>query len=314
MRGRVRHSFGRCRARVKERSLRSTRPTEDDVTETAHDNGTTPLRPVSDLAGMPVEDAAGHNIGELFGTLAEAATGLLRYFDLALYGRSRHVLVPVGHARIERRLDAPHVRLRAATLDELEDIPPYHADPSAIDDPYERALLHAYGRSFHGERYYAHPAYDHSGLYAGDHLLLHDDGTTGHTALQPLGDLHGAAFTDGVADVRGWPLMAGSGEHAGAVADAIADRAARVIRYVVVERRDGTRRIVPVGFLRLDPDERVVRAPGLHDADVEALPAYEGGAPARELEEAVRRTLEQRVSDRRRYDMPDFAYVAPPRD
>jgi hypothetical protein len=270
--------------------------------------GPEPLRPISDLAGMPVEDASGHNIGELFGALAEARSGLLRYFDLSLFNRSRHILVPVGHARVENRIDEPRLRLRAATLDELEKIPPYHARPEDIDDPYERALLHAHGRSFHGERYYAHPAYDHSGLYAGDHPVLRGYDVEGEAhALRPLRELRNVAFAGNDADVRGWSVEAADGESAGVVDDLIVDTAVREIRYAIVMLSGDERRVlIPVGFLRLDRGAAVVRAPGLSADDVRALPAYGGGEVDRDAEDATRAALEARVLARNRYASPDF--------
>jgi hypothetical protein len=270
--------------------------------------GPEPLRPVSDLAGMPVEDATGHNIGELFGALAEADSGLIRYFDLALFGRSRHVLVPVGHARVENRIDSPRLRLRAATLDELERIPSYHARPEDIDDPYERALLNAHGRSFHGERYYAHPAYDHSGLYAGDHPVLRGYDVEGEAhALRPLRELPNVAFAGNEHDVRGWPVETTDGSTPGSIDDLIVDTAVREIRYTLVTV-DGTakRVLIPVGFLRLDPDARVVRAPGLDADDLAALPGFDGDEVDRETEAALRAAIEERVRRRGRHNSPDF--------
>ena len=61
-----------------------------------------PLRPLSDLAGTPVDDVEGQSAGTVYGALAEAETGLVRYFDVALPDGDRHVLVPIGHARLER--------------------------------------------------------------------------------------------------------------------------------------------------------------------------------------------------------------------
>jgi hypothetical protein len=270
-----------------------------------------PLRPVSDLAGMPVEDAAGHNVGELFGALAEAETGLLRYFDLALFGRARHVLVPVGHARIENRIDEPRVRLRAATLDELERIPAYHADPTRIDDPYERALLHAHGRAFHGERYYAHPAYDHTGLYAGEHPLVRGDDDAADTALRSLGELSNVSFAAGEPDVRGWPLHTGDGTHAATVEDLIVDVAGRQVRYTVLATTAARRVLLPVGFVRVDQEAELLRAPGLQPADLAALPEYGGGDVERADEDALRDALQDRLAARRRYEAPDFRSPLP---
>lgn len=132
------------------------------------------LRSVRDLAGLPVEDAGGLPIGRLYGALAEAETGLLRYMDLSLDALDRHVLVPIGHARVHRQDGGTRVRLRAALLEELQQVPPFPAEAAGLADPFERALLEAYGRTFHGERYYAHPAFDHRGLYAGEHPVVPD--------------------------------------------------------------------------------------------------------------------------------------------
>jgi hypothetical protein len=270
------------------------------------------LRPVSDLAGTPVEDADGRSIGELFGALAEADSGLLRYFDLSLFNRARHVLVPVGHGRIEQRIDEPRLRLRAATLEDLERIPAYHADPDAMDDPYERALLHAYGRSFHGERYYAHPAYDHRGLYAGEHPLVRggDDAAAG--GLAPASSLPSLVFAAGAPDVRGQPLESGDGSRGAVIDDLIVDIRERQVRYVVARTGPGRRVLLPVGFLQADDRAGVVRAPGLLEGDLDALPAWKGGAVEREEEEALRSAIAALLDDRRRrYDGPDYRHHHP---
>src|SRR5436853_122536 len=82
-----------------------------------------PRRPVLDLAGAPVMDTHGHYAGELYGALAEVDSGLLRYVDLALFNAPRHVLVPIGHTRVDRKADRVEVQLRAATREELCNMP-----------------------------------------------------------------------------------------------------------------------------------------------------------------------------------------------
>jgi hypothetical protein len=293
------------------------------------------LRAVPDLAGTPVEDASGLSVGAMFGALAEADTGLIRYIDLSLERLDRHVLVPIGHTRIrEVEREGPRIRLRAALLEELEQIPPFPADVAHIDDPFERALLEAYGRSFHGERYYAHPSYDHSGVYAGDYPVVQGEEPseasqeTGQTAAPPRGDagpgrpadagdmangrltrlayLPGWRVARGEPDVRQWPLLLDDGTQV-QVQDLVVEPAAEKVRYLVVRTSDGRgARLLPIGFLQIDGSEQRVRAPGLDVTDLDALPEYEGGGVSREQEDRVCAALRRRMGGRRRYQLPDF--------
>jgi hypothetical protein len=286
------------------------------------------LRSVPDLRGVSVEDATGLTVGELFGALAEVETGLVRYVDLSLAASDRHVLVPIGHTRVrQQERDGPRIRLRAALLEELEQIPPFPADVSHVDDPFERSLLEAYGRTFHGERYYAHPSYDHHGIYAGDHPVLFGDGGeggapvcgSGETVLEATGPeyegarqlrrlsyLPGWRVARGEPDIRGWTLMLDDSD-AASVRDLIIEPAAGKVRYVVVETTDGQlARLLPVGFLHVDEGAGAVRAPGLHAADLQALPDYGGGGVTREEEDRLCAVLRRRLRGHRRYHLPDF--------
>jgi hypothetical protein len=265
------------------------------------------LRAVPDLRGVRVEDASGIPVGVLWGALAEAETGLLRYVDLELETLDRHVLVPIGHARVDGEADdGPCIRLRAALLEQLEQVPPFAADVSHIDDPYERALLEAYGRTFHGERYYAHPAYDHSGIYVGDHPVVSGDGASDEP-LSRLSYLSGWRVASGENDIRGWPLvLAGDGTRLN-VRDLIIDTDAERVRYVVVPTPDGNgARLIPIGFLRVDADAKTVVAEGFTADDVAGLPAYAGGGVTRVAEDAVNAALRRTFAGRRRYLLPDF--------
>lgn len=275
--------------------------------ETAAD--TTVLRAVPDLRGLRVEDASGIPVGELYGALAEAESGLLRYLDLALESTDRHVLVPIGHARVQDADREPSIRLRAALLEQLERVPPFPADVAHIDDPFERALLEAYGRTFHGERYYAHPAFDHDGIFAGEHPIIGDGGADmDEVMLQRLSYLAGWRVAAGEHDIRGWPLVLRESDRRLRITDLVIDTAAERVRYVVVEMPGGGARLVPIGFLHIDADANVVRTDALTLDDVAELPAYGGGGVTREYEERVQAALRRLLSGSRRYLLPDYRH------
>jgi len=262
------------------------------------------LRAVTDLAGTPVSDAGGRPIGELYGALVEADTGLLCYLDLSLDEQPRHVLVPIGHARVLEKEDEPAVRLRAAVLDDLLDVPLYDPD-TPLDPPAEHEILAAHGRTFYGERYYAHPAYDHSGLYAGEDAIL--VGEANGEGLAPLSALEHMRVAADNPDPRGWTFESMDGERIGRVRDLLVDTDALAVRYLAVERAaDDACLLLPVGFVSLQPARQTVLAPGLTRADLESLPAWTGEHVDRADEERVRAALLARLLPARRGALPDF--------
>lgn len=266
------------------------------------------LSPVPDLGGLPVSDAGGRPIGRLFGSLAEADSGLIRYLDLSLDDAQRHVLVPIGHARI--RDGRPRVRLRAAVRDDLERIPSWSG---TLEDGYERDVIMAYGRSLYGHPYYAHPAYDHSGLYAGEHPIVRKPEpppprpakVAPHLAL--LSRRSDYEIVPGEPDIEGWALMTDADLPSGTVIDLVIDVDDERVRYVVVDVTDGGGRVLlPVGFLQLDEPDRSVYAPGLRHDDLADLPRYTAEEIAADYEGLVWDALHNRLLDRRRYALPDF--------
>lgn len=271
-----------------------------------------PLTAVRDLAGVPVLDVDGKDAGELYGALAEAETGLVRYLDMAVARSDRHVLVPVGHTRLEEGNTGTRAQLRAVTREELLEIPAFKKDFEQLTDEYHQAVLAAFGRFLYGERYYAHPAYDHSGLYAGEHPIMREpEGAPAPVedgpALHPLSRLSGYRVVPDEPDVRGWPLITRGQDRAGRVEDLLVDTDALQVRYLVVSlEREDQPRLVPVGFLHVAPDDKEVRAPALSAEDLPQLPGYEPGPVSREEEKRVREVLDDILSGPRRFDRPDF--------
>ena len=228
------------------------------------------LEPHRDLAGLAVHDAADLLTGHVFGVLTEADTGLIRFLDVDIDGKVRHVLIPVGHARLEEMLGQKRIRLRAATLEDLENVPAYRGETPSRQ--LARDVLAAHGRFFRGDRYYAHPAYDHGGLYAGEHPIVRTapDAQPSST-LERLSNSSEFRIAEGESDVRGWQVLDAAGQVIGEIVELIIDTAAEKVRYVVVRTADGAEKLLPIGYLDLDPARQHVLAPGLTVNDVNAL-------------------------------------------
>jgi len=265
------------------------------------------LRPVPDLAGTEVFDVEGKHAGTVYGSLVDAASGLIRYIDLALADSNHHVLVPIGHTRL--RPDHDELELRAATIRDLQQIPTYEPH-QPLDGEYQRRLLAAHGRLFHGERYYAHPAYDHGGLYAGEHPIVHDDaGAEPLSPLRRLSEIEEYDVAGGEPDIRGWPLVDTNGRRAGTIEDLLFDPDEKKVRYALL-RPQGQPTApltpIPVGLLEIAGDTQEVHTPTLSRDDLQALPPYYPGHFNRPEEDLVLQTIATRLAGPRHYDRPDF--------
>jgi hypothetical protein len=248
-------------------------------------------------------------IGETYGVLTEAETGLVRFFDVSLEGRQRHVLVPTGHARVEKSLGRMRLRLRAATAAELDAIPSYEPHIAWQEDEYQHDLLQAFGKLFQGQRYYAHPSYDHTGLYAGANPLLRDP----LAPLSPEGLLRLSAARDfrvaeGEADIRGWDLRGVGGARIAVVSDLLIDTRAEQVRYVLLRREaDDNETALPVGYVDLGKDYVSCR---LDEEDLMALPLVDTDAFDRSKEAELQLALDRRLRGSRTYQRPDFRSAA----
>ncbi len=306
------------------------------------------LHAVRDLAGLPVDDVAERPVGEVYGLLIEEGSGLIRYLDIAERAQERHVLAPIGHTRLEDHADGTRVRLRAAMREDLAEIPAYDRTDPRLDEAYESVVLAAYSALFYGERYYAHPAYDHHALYAGLHPVVaaRTDGGSRLVALSTLVPPAAAAAAEAdaatahddaaaavgpAASVLGAEVRAADGVHAGRVVDLLVQRDTGLPRYGVVEREDATRVPIPIGYLTRAPagaggapggeaqaapraaSRERVRLQGLRAAELASFPVMEPGATLdRDGEDALRAALERALSGERRFDRIDFASAATP--
>jgi hypothetical protein len=270
---------------------------------------TDPLRPSADLDQLPVYDADEIPIGRTFGVLTEADSGLVRYFDVSLEGRRRHVLVPVGHARIEQHLGKLRLRLRAAAAEDLEKIPAYEPHVPWSDDQYQNELLTAFGRLFSGQRYYAHPAYDHEGLYAGKHPILREPlAPAAPSGLHRLSRLKHYRIAEGEPHITGWNVMGEDHARVGVVTDVIIDPDAEHVRYVVLKREtDDVEVAVPVGYAVVHGDELEIP---FSAADLDLLPAAPGEQFERDEEVELRVALDRALTGNRTYARPDFRSAA----
>lgn len=264
-----------------------------------------PLQASKDLDDLPVYDIADIPIGGTFGVLSEADSGLVRFFDIAIEGRGRHVLVPVGHARLEPHLGRYRLRLRAASVAELERIPAYEPHIAWQEDHFQDELLTAYGRLFKGERYYAHPAFDHTGLYCGAHPLLREPlSPASPSGLRRLSTATDFRVADGEPDVRGWPLLGEAQSRLGTVTDLVIDTDAEQVRYIVLRRdQDGVETALPIGYVDLGAGSLHT---ALNAADVAALPAFTADEMERADEARLRAVLDGALIGSRRYLRPDF--------
>jgi hypothetical protein len=268
-----------------------------------------PLRASPDLNDLPVYDAEKVPIGRTFGVLAEADTGLVRYFDISLDERRRHVLVPVGHARLEMHLGRLRLRLRAADADDLERIPAYEPHVPWSDDQYQNELLTAFGRLFEGERYYAHPAFDHTGLYAGKHPILREPlAPAAPSGMRRLSSAPQYRIAEGEPRIIGWSVLGDSQNRIGEVIDLIIDPDAEQVRYVIVKREtDDVEVAVPVGYAVVLDEELKIPFKAEELGQLPPAPPVE---LTRAEEADLRVALDRVLSGSRRYARPDFRSAA----
>lgn len=265
-----------------------------------------PLVSTTDLAGLSASDVEGAPVGELVGALSEEPTGLIRYLDISIRNAGKHVLVPIGHARIDRESVPPRIRLRAATHEDLISVPAFVEDQTRIDSEYHEEVLGAHGRLFYGSRYYAHPAYDHTAIYVGESPVVDAAAPAEGEGPQALADLDALKLSWRGPDLRGWDVVDEDDQAVGTITDFLVEGRARNVRYVVLDL-DSPRRptVLPVGYVSVDRHAGKVRIPALTVEDIRLLPAYEPPLTRAE-ENRLHAAIEGRLTGERYFDRPDF--------
>jgi hypothetical protein len=278
-----------------------------------------PLVPTQDLAGLRTTDVEDRPVGQLFGALSEEVSGLIRYLDVELEGASKHVLVPIGHTRIDNQGVQPRVRLRAATYEDLLAVPDFDPQATAVTAGYQESILAAHGQLFYGDRYYAHPAFDHTALYAGPSPIIGEmpeDAPDVPAAdaeavppVLPLSRLRGFRMASSDRDLRGLPLEDARGDVIGEVADLLVDASAREARYAIIDLQEPARQAaVPVGYLEASEDGERLVVRSLARRDIQLLPAYQGKM-TRADENRIHAAIEGRLTGDRYFQRPDFRRV-----
>ena len=266
-----------------------------------------PLVSTTDLEGLSTNDVEDRPVGELFGALSEEGTGLIRYLDVSLRGASKHVLVPIGHARIEWDATPPRVRLRAATYEDLLSVPDFDPEETSMSRSYQEDVMQVHGRLFYGSRYYAHPSFDHRVIKVGEaEVAGPEEREEKGPVLQPLSEMSGYRVARSARDIRGWSIEDRDGDVAGEVVDLLVEVAARKARYAVIRLGEPARlAALPVGYLEMAEERERVVTPSLESEDVRLLPPY---APPldRGQENRIHATLEGRLTGERYFQRPDF--------
>lgn len=114
-----------------------------------------------DPRGWKVTGSDGREIGKVDYLLGDTERMRVVYLvvavDREIFGKDRHVLVPVGHADLD--LDGKRVRVDALDRQRLDVLEPYSEEGGPLEREREERLLRTYSESYTGERRYQHPRF-----------------------------------------------------------------------------------------------------------------------------------------------------------
>ena len=260
-----------------------------------------------DVRGWEVRTAVDdEKVGSVHDVLVDTS-GAARYLDVDLGIFRKHVLLPIGQAVADA--DANVLRVHAMGRNDFEDVPEYDHEAGAVTPEFEQRLIGSYDRAS-GARRYQRTEYGGSGPIAvsGDPTVM----GTEDTRLRRLSELDDYEVADDDPDPRGWQIVDASGERIGEVDDLVVDPQAMKTRYLEVDLRhdvigdeDADHMLVPVGFARLDEDNKRVRVDALSESDVRTLPRYAKDFD-HTYEDRVDRHFQSGFQGDRRYGHPRY--------
>lgn len=229
--------------------------------------------------------------------------GAARYLDVELGLFKRHVLLPVGQGVVDQTKDV--VWVQAMRSDAFEHIPAYAHDLQSLDAVDEQRLINSYDEHSAAARY-DRPEYGGAVIRdAGQDEKLLGASSVELRRLSNLGDY---TVAEDDPDPRGWALLGRNDERLGEVDDLVVDPKAMKARYLDVSLGEsvlggdrGARVLVPVGYARVDAEDKKVRVPFLSRDDAEALPVYRD-----EFDDDYEDIVERSFA--RRHDTPQYAH------
>lgn len=185
-------------------------------------------------------------------------------------------------------------------------VPAFVENETSLDVDYQNELLAVHGRLFYGSHYYAHPAYDHTALHAGDSPIIGEEEIPADLGLTPFSELEGFRLVQRAPGLLDWPMLDSAGDNVGTVIDLLVDAPARRARYVVVLLDEPERQaVIPVGYVQVDRDREETFLPSLTTQDIRLLPPYEPPL-TREEENRINAAIEGRLSGDRYFERADF--------
>jgi ribosomal 30S subunit maturation factor RimM len=238
-----------------------------------------------DVRGWEVRTAGSdEKVGKVEDLLLDGS-GSLRYLEVDLGFRKKHVLVPLERAHAE--LEAETVRVEGMTKEELEAVPEYALDPETLDADYERRLAAVYGTR-------SEPSVTTRGFEPPPG----DDSVLDLRRMETLEDEYQVAADD----PRGWEVVTGDGKVVGKVSELLMDPGAMKARYLdvaVAEKKLELERVdrhilLPANRVRLERSRKRVVVGGLLSGDIGVYPQY-GGLPLHERSAWELETFFERV-------------------